>query len=150
ALSGGRPEYVTAFAETDTEGGWRPTKLTSGCLIHVPTGTTVARGFAMPHSPRVHQGRVWLLDSGTGRLVTVEPSTARVETVAEFPGYTRGLAFHGGFAFVGLSRIRETAVFGGVPIASRHEALQCGVAVVDLATGRRLAHLQFQSGVEEI
>ena len=44
----------------------------------------------MPHSPRVHQGRVWLLDSGTGRLVVVDPASARVETVAEFPGYGVG------------------------------------------------------------
>jgi uncharacterized protein (TIGR03032 family) len=62
----------------------------------------------------------------------------------------RGLAFHDGFAFVGLSKIRETAVFGGVPIAERHAGLQCGVAVVDLSSGRRLAYLEFQSGVEEI
>src|SRR5262249_53395294 len=119
ALADGQPEYVTAFAETDTAAGWRPNKLTSGCLIHVSPGATVARGFAMPHSPRVFQGRVWLLDSGTGRLVVVDSSTARVETVAELPGYTRGLAFHDDFAFVGLSKIRETAVFGGVPIAQR-------------------------------
>jgi uncharacterized protein (TIGR03032 family) len=150
ALADGQPEYVSAFAETDTAAGWRPTKLTSGCLIHVPTGATVARGFAMPHSPRVYQGRVWLLDSGTGRLVGVDAATGQVETVAELGGYTRGLAFHDRVAFVGLSKIRETAVFGGVPIASRHEALQCGVAVVDLRTGRRLAHIEFQSGVEEI
>src|SRR5262249_45005942 len=66
------------------------------------------------------------------------------------PGYTRGLAFHANFAFVGLSKIRESAVFGGVPIAQRGESLQCGVAVVELSTGRRLAHLEFASGVEEI
>jgi uncharacterized protein (TIGR03032 family) len=54
------PRYVTALAETDTPQGWRPHKATSGCLIDVPSGQTVARGFAMPHSPRVHLGRVWI------------------------------------------------------------------------------------------
>jgi uncharacterized protein (TIGR03032 family) len=141
---------VTALAETDTPEGWRPNKATSGCLIHIPTGTTVVRGFAMPHSPRVHQGRVWLLDSGTGRLVVVAPASARVETVAAFPGYARGLAFHESIAFVGLSRIRETSVFGGLPIADRRTGLRCGIAVVDLRTGQHLAFLEFQSGVEEI
>jgi uncharacterized protein (TIGR03032 family) len=144
------PRYVTALAETDTPGGWRPTKATSGCLLQVPSGTAVARGFAMPHSPRLHQGRVWLLDSGTGRLVVVDPATGSAATVAELPGYTRGLAFHESLAFVGLSKIRETAVFGGMPIAQRRESLRCGVAVVELRTGRRLAHLEFLSGVEEI
>ena len=144
------PKYVTALAETDTPQGWRPNKATSGCLIDVPSGATVARGFAMPHSPRAYRGRVWLLDSGTGRLVVVDPTNGRVEPVAELPGYTRGLALHGSFAFVGLSKIRETSTFGGVPIADRREELKCGVGVVALETGQQVAHLEFCSGVEEI
>jgi uncharacterized protein (TIGR03032 family) len=144
------PRYVTALGETDTPAGWRPAKATGGCLVDVPTGRTVARGFAMPHSPRVHEGRVWLLDSGTGRLVSVDPTTAAVETVAELPGYTRGLAFNDRFAFVGLSRIRETSTFGGLPIADRRQDLRCGVGIVDLRAGRLVARLEFQSGVEEI
>ena len=150
AMSEGRPQYVTALAETDTAGGWRPDKATSGCLIHVPTSRTIARGFAMPHSPRVYQGRVWLLDSGTGRLVVVDPASGTVEPVAELPGYTRGLAFHDSFAFVGLSKIRETSTFGGLPIAERREELRCGVGIVDVRNGRLVAHLEFQTGVEEI
>jgi uncharacterized protein (TIGR03032 family) len=144
------PRYVTALGETDTPAGWRPGKVQGGCLLEVPSGSVVARGFAMPHSPRVYRGQVWLLDSGTGRLLSVAPARGAVKTAAELPGYTRGLAFHDGLAFVGLSKVRETAVFGGVPIAERREALQCGVAVVELASGRRLAHLEFQAGVEEI
>jgi uncharacterized protein (TIGR03032 family) len=150
AMSQGQPQYVTALGETDTPAGWRPNKATSGCLIHVSTGQTVARGFAMPHSPRVHRGRVWLLDSGTGRLVTIDRGTGRVESVIELPGYTRGLAFHESFAFVGLSRIRETSTFGGMPIAERRAELKCGVGIVDLGGGGLVAHLEFQSGVEEI
>jgi uncharacterized protein (TIGR03032 family) len=150
AMADGRPKYVTAVAETDTPQGWRPDKATSGCLIDVPGGRVVARGFAMPHSPRVHQGRVWVLDSGAGRLVTVDPATGAVTAVADQPGYTRGLALHGSHAFVGVSRIRETSTFGGLPIAARRESLRCGVGVVDLTTGRPVAHLEFQAGVDEI
>jgi hypothetical protein len=51
---------------------------------------------------------------------------------------------------VGLSRIRETAVFGGLPIAERHHDLRCGVAVIDLVSGRVVAKFEFLSGVEEI
>jgi uncharacterized protein (TIGR03032 family) len=150
AVADGQPRYVTALAETDTAQGWRPVKATAGCLIDVASGATVARGFAMPHSPRVHQGRLWLLDSGTGRLVLVDPVTGKAETVVSLPGYTRGLAFHGSLAFIGLSRIRETSTFGGVPIAEKREQLRCGVAVVDMMSGRNVAYLEFQSGVEEI
>src|SRR5262249_625863 len=96
-----------------------------------------------------YQGRVWLLDSGTGRLVTVGVAGG-VDTVAALPGYTRGLAFHDRFAFVGLSRIRETSTFGGLPISERRHELRCGVRIVDLRSGRLVAHLEFCSGVEEI
>jgi uncharacterized protein (TIGR03032 family) len=144
------PRYATALAETDTPEGWRPDKAKSGCLIDVTSGQTVARGFAMPHSPRVHRGRVWLLHSGVGQLVWVDPGSGKTETVTELPGYTRGLALHDHFAFVGLSKIRETSTFGGMPVAERRPELKCGVGVVDLLTGRLTAHLEFVTGVEEI
>jgi uncharacterized protein (TIGR03032 family) len=150
ALADGQPRYVTALAETDTPQGWRANKVESGCLIDVPSGQTVARGFAMPHSPRVHHSRVWMLHSGAGQLVLIDPMNGKVETVTELPGYTRGLAMYDRFAFVGLSRIRETSTFGGMPIAERRPELKCGVGVVDLTTGRLMAHLEFVTGVEEI
>jgi uncharacterized protein (TIGR03032 family) len=150
AMAEGQPKYVTALAETDTPQGWRPNKVKSGCLIDVATGQTVARGFAMPHSPRVHRGRLWMLHSGAGQLVLIDPANGKAETVTELPGYTRGLALYDRFAFVGLSKVRETSTFGGMPIAERRPELKCGVGVVDLLTGRLVAHLEFMTGVEEI
>jgi uncharacterized protein (TIGR03032 family) len=150
AMADGKPRYVTVLAETDTRQGWRPVKATGGCLIDVPSGETVARGFAMPHSPRVHQGRVWVLHSGAGRLVVVDPATGRFDDVTELPGFTRGLAMVGPYAFIGLSKIRETSTFGGVPIAERRDELKCGVGAIDLRTGRLAAHLEFVTGVDEV
>lgn len=150
AMADGRPAYATALGETDTPQGWRPNKVAGGCLIDVASGATVARGFAMPHSPRVHAGRVWMLHSGAGQLVLVDVARGRAETVTELPGYTRGLALYDRYAFVGLSKIRETSTFGGMPIAERRPELKCGVGVVDLGTGRLVGHLEFVTGVEEI
>jgi uncharacterized protein (TIGR03032 family) len=150
AMANGAPKYVTALAETDTPQGWRANKVQSGCLIDVASGETVARGFAMPHSPRFHRGRVWMLHSGAGQLVLIDPASGRAETVTDLPGYTRGLALYDRFAFVGLSKIRETSTFGGMPIAERRPELKCGVGVVDLGTGRLIGHLEFMTGVEEI
>jgi uncharacterized protein (TIGR03032 family) len=150
AVADGAPRYVTALAETDTPQGWRANKVQRGCLIDVASGQTVARGFAMPHSPRVHRGRIWMLNSGAGQLVRIDPASGRAETVTELPGYTRGLALYDQFAFVGLSKIRETSTFGGMPIADRLPELKCGVGVVDLRTGRLMSHLEFVTGVEEI
>lgn len=150
AMLDGKPKYVTAMAESDTPGGWRPEKAQTGCLIDVESGRTVAKGFAMPHSPRVHMGHVWLLDSGRGALVRVDPASGEVATTARLPGYTRGLAMIGKLAFVGLSKIRETSTFGGVPIAENRERLKCGVGVVDLETGKLAGQFEFASGVDEI
>jgi uncharacterized protein (TIGR03032 family) len=150
AVVDGRVKYVTALGETNTHHGWRPSKVTSGCLIDVDSGAAVARGFAMPHSPRLHAGRVWLLNSGFGKLMIVDPASGKAETVVALPGYTRGLALVGSYAFVGLSKIRETSTFGGMPIAERLKELKCGVGVVDLTTGRLVGHLEFKTGVDEI
>jgi len=65
-------------------------------------------------------------------------------------GFTRGLAIHGPYAFIGLSKIRETNTFGGLPIAERLDELKCGVAVVDLRRGQVVGLLEFQTAVEEI
>ena len=150
AIADGKPRFVTAMAETNQTSGWRERKSETGCLIDVDSGETVASGFAMPHSPRVYSGRILLLDSGRGRLVAVDPSNGKVDTIAKFPGYTRGLAIHGSTAMIGLSRIRETSTFGGVPIAEDRDRLKCGVALVDLRSGRLLGQFEFRDGVEEI
>jgi protein O-GlcNAc transferase len=153
AMEDGQPRFVTAHGETNEPAGWRPGKAHGGCVIDVAANQVIARGLSMPHSPRLYNGRLWVLDSGRGRmtcLVRAASPSATCETVEELPGFTRGLAFAGQFAFVGLSKIRETAVFGGLPIAERRQDLRCGVAIVDLVSGRAVASLQFHSGVEEI
>ena len=149
AMDRGRPRFVTVLGESDEPAGWRPNKAAGGCILDVSSGEIVARGLSMPHSPRCHHGRLWVLNSGCGHLSTVELGSGRLETIQAMPGYTRGLALAGQFAFVGLSKIRETNVFGGLPIAEQ-QPLRCGVGVVDLVTGRTMAVFQFLSGVDEI
>jgi uncharacterized protein (TIGR03032 family) len=144
------PRFVTALGEHDTEGGWRETKRDGGCLIDIATGDVLLRGLSMPHSPRLAGGHLWLLNSGHGRLERYDPAGRRTLPVATLPGYTRGLDLHGGLAFVGLSRIRETKVFGGLPLDDRRDSLECGVAVVDCGSGAVVATLFFTTGVTEI
>src|SRR5207247_8012307 len=116
----------------------------------VPSGEIVTRGLSMPHSPRLHDGRLWLLESGTGRLVLVDVASGQRQIVAALPGFARGLALCGPYAFIGLSKIRATSAMDGVPLAQRREQLKCGVAVVELRSGQSIALLQFQTAVEEI
>jgi uncharacterized protein (TIGR03032 family) len=150
AVDEGGPKYVTALAQTDGPQGWRPTKAESGCVLDVASGEPVAAGLCMPHSPRLYDGKLWVLNSGRGELNTVEAASGQLETIDRVPGYTRGLAFAGQFAFVGMSKIRETAVYGGLPIGERPDGLRCGVVVVDLQTGKSIAWFEFTTGVEEV
>ena len=150
AIVDGRPTYVTALGETDTAGDWRANKPQGGCLLDVGSGQTISRGLSMPHSPRWHDGRLWVLESGTGSLLQVDAASGRRELVATLPGFTRGLAFSGPYALIGLSKIRATSAMDGVPLAQRRHELMCGVAAVDLRTGELAGLLEFQTAVEEI
>jgi uncharacterized protein (TIGR03032 family) len=150
ALENGRPRYVTAVAETDVQQGWRPKKAGGGCVVDVATGRVVVRDLCMPHSPRVVAGRLYLLDSGSGRLVLADPDDGQVQTLADLPGFTRGLAVRGDYAYVGMSRIRPTSDMAGLPIADRPDRLACGLAVVELKSGRCVARLDFDSPLNEL
>lgn len=150
AMQAGRPKYVTCFGETDVAEGWRPEKLTGGCVIDIGSGEVVTRGLAMPHSPRCHAGKLWVLNSGCGTLITVDPESGQQDVVVELPGYTRGLCFAGRYALVGLSKIRDTAVFGGVPIAEKYPDRPCGVAVVDTIAGRQVGLIEFEESIREV
>ncbi|HEX5105771.1 MAG TPA: TIGR03032 family protein [Pirellulaceae bacterium] len=150
AIANGQPRFVTALGTTDVRDGWRAEKARGGCIIDISGEEFVARGLCMPHSPRWHDGKLWVLDSGTGGVVLVDSATGKRETITQLPGFTRGLAFAGTYAFVGLSKIRPTSAMDGVPLADRRDELRCGIAVVDLRSGQTSAFLEFQTAVEEI
>ena len=153
AVREGRVKYVTALGETNEPGGWRENKRDGGLLIDVDSGEVVARGLSMPHSPRWHRGRLWLLESGEGTIGTVDLDAGRYDAIAQFPGFTRGLSFLGPLAFVGLSQVRESAVFSGIPLVERlkeAEERTCGVWVLNIETGETLGFCRFDEGVQEI
>jgi uncharacterized protein (TIGR03032 family) len=144
-------KYVTALGETDEPGGWRKNKRDGGILIDVDRQEIIARGLSMPHSPRWYRDRLWLLNSGTGGFGWIDLASGRFMPVAELPGFTRGLSFAGQFAFIGLSQVRESAVFSGIPIAERPESERsCGVWVVNIDTGETAAWVKFEDAVQEI
>jgi uncharacterized protein (TIGR03032 family) len=149
-LINGQPKYVTALGETDTEKGWRDNKAKGGILIDVETNQILRRGLSMPHSPRWYGNRLWLLESGNGSLAILDLASGQLNTIAQLPGFTRGIDFCGDLAFIGLSQVRETAVFSGIPVTERIEERTCGVWVVNLQTGETVAFLRFEQAVQEI
>ncbi|MCU0702583.1 MAG: TIGR03032 family protein [Fimbriiglobus sp.] len=146
-----RPKYVTCLGATDTAGGWRENKRDGGLLLDVDTHEVLAARLSMPHSPRLYDGKLWVLESGVGGLGYLDPARGQLVPVATLPGFTRGLDFVGPFAFVGLSQVRETAAFSGLPITELPvEKRACGVWVVDLRSGQVVGFVRFESGVQEI
>jgi uncharacterized protein (TIGR03032 family) len=151
AMDRNRPALVSALGVADTPGGWREHKRSGGVIIDLASGEVVVRGLSMPHSPRLYDGRLWLLESGTGSIGHVDTARGKYQSIATLPGFTRGLDFFGPFAFIGLSQVRESAVFSGIAIAERPVVERaCGVWVVDLRTGQTVAFVKFEDAVQEI
>jgi uncharacterized protein (TIGR03032 family) len=151
-LMNGKPKWVTALGETDIAGGWRENKKSGGILIDIELNEIIARNLSMPHSPRWHAGRLWLLESGTGSLGTIDLKSGRYEPIVRLDGFTRGLEMVGNLAFIGLSQVRETAIFSGIQITERLQETErtCGVWVVDIQRGQVIAFLKFEEAVQEI
>lgn len=154
AMDGDRPAYVTAISRSDVADGWRERRRDGGVVIDVGSGEVVASGLSMPHSPRLHDGRLWLLNSGQGELGFVDVADGRFTPVAFCPGYARGLAFIGRWVVVGLSRLRGNQSFEGLKLgevlAAKDAAPRCGLLVVDTATGRVEEWLRFEHTVDEL
>jgi uncharacterized protein (TIGR03032 family) len=175
AMEQGRPRFVTACSRGDAADAWRDHRQNGGGVIDVATSGIVIDGLSMPHSPRLRQDALWLLDSGTGFLGYIDVS-ARVsfsdasrsdkapfrgdaqigafEQVTFCPGYARGLALYRDFAIVGLSKPRENHAFTGLALeqhlAERRTEPRCGLAVIHLATGDLVHWLWIDGVVSEL
>ncbi|HEX8137147.1 MAG TPA: DUF4915 domain-containing protein [Pyrinomonadaceae bacterium] len=113
-----------------------------GVIFSGATREVFARGLTRPHSARIHEGRVWVDNSGYGELGVAERGA--FTPVVRLPGWTRGLCFQGSVAFVGTSRV--------IPRFSRYapgldlDKSTCGVHAVDLRTGVVLGSLTWPYG----
>ncbi len=150
AVRDGKPRYITALGETNEAGGWRKNKAAGGILMDIENNEFLLRGLSMPHSPRWLNNKLWFLESGRGTLNYLHPETGENITVAELPGFTRGLDFVGKYAIIGLSQVRETAVFSGLPLTQTQPVRHSGVWIVDTTNGEIKAFLKFEKGVQEI
>jgi uncharacterized protein (TIGR03032 family) len=154
ALAQGRPAYVTSVSRSDVAGGWRERRHEGGCLIDVASGEVVLGDLSMPHSPRLHGERLWLLNSGTGELGCADRASGRFEPVAFCPGFLRGLAFLGDYAVVGLSKPRGDHAFAGLALDARlrekDAEARCGLWVIDVRSGVVVHWLELEGVVAEL
>lgn len=154
AFEAGRPAFVTAVSRGDAYEAWRDHRRDGGIVMDVRTNDVVAEGLSMPHSPRMHEGRLWLLHSGNGDFGYVDRERGCFEPVAFCPGYARGLAFVGDYAVVGLSRARENRTFSGLALDDRlrqkNAEARCQLVVVDLKRGDIVHSLRIDGLVSEL
>lgn len=154
ALEEGRVRYVTAVSTSDVADGWRDRRRDGGCVMDVRSNEMIVTGLSMPHSPRVYRGRIWLLNSGTGQLGSIDLTSRTFVPLTFCPGYLRGLAFSGDYAVVGLSRPRHDKTFAGLPLdnelASRGAEPRCGLHVIDLRNGDTVHWLRLEGMVSEL
>lgn len=154
ALVDGAARYATAVSRSDIADGWRDRRGDGGIVIDVASGEIVASGLSMPHSPRVHGGKLWLLNSGIGEMGTVDVASGSFTPIAFVPGFARGLSFVGNHAVVGLSQARENRTFSGLALddalKARDAEPRCGLAVIDLASGDMVHWVRIEGVVREL
>ena len=156
AMRDTEPAYVTAVSRSNTIDGWRDRRDSGGVVIDVARNEVVCEGLSMPHSPRWYEGQLWLLNSGTGELGVIE---GLERGMGQFvprvfcPGFLRGLAFHKGYAFVGLSKPRYKR-FEGLPLDQKLKAADsepwCGLQIIDLTKGSCVDWFRIDGAIGEL
>jgi uncharacterized protein (TIGR03032 family) len=153
AMQNGRARYVTAVSRSDSVGGWRDRRWEGGMIIDITEDKIVVDDLSMPHSPRVHDGALWVLDSGRGFLVRIDPKTGERQNIAFCPGFLRGLSFLGRYALVTTSLPRD-GLFKDLPLQANLEARdsepRCAIYIIDLHSGGVAEWIELQGHITEL
>lgn len=153
AMKDGKAKYVTAVCKSDTVDGWRDRRHDGGVVIDIETNEVVCEGLSMPHSPRWANGKLWVLNSGTGYLGYVDFEKKAFVPHIFCPGFLRGLAIKGNYAAIGLSKPRYER-FDGLDLQQNLEAKDseawCGVQIVDLTSGAVVEWVRLDGPVSEL
>jgi len=149
AAEGNEIKYVTALSQGNSASHWRSTIPGGGVLIDVASQEVVAQDLNMPHSPRIYEGQVYLLQAATGELVKVDTQNGHTTTIFQKSGFARGLAKYQDYLFIGYSKLRKrSSTFG--KLAFSDHADHCGVSIIHEPTGALVGELVYLSSVDEI
>ena len=153
AMVDGTPKYVTSVSQSDLVNGWRERREQGGVIIDVQADRIVTDELSMPHSPRVANGALWVLDSGRGYIARVDEKTGAKENVCFCPGFLRGMTIWNGHAIATVSLPRD-GTFRGLEldenIRSRDGLPWCGIQIVDLRMGGIVEWLRLEGFIKEL
>lgn len=150
AIDGKRIRYATAFAPSNSVAGYRTMAHNSGIIIDVEANVIVTSGLIKPHSVRVFDDELYVLNSAAGEVLRVDLQTKSAHILATLPGFTRGLRLHGEVLFVGLSTLRASAIALNLPISAKSDTLFSGIVALDRKSGNILGTLQLSKDTEEL
>ena len=152
-MDNGKPRFVSAISQSDVVDGWRDRRHDGGIIIDIKTDKVVAEGLSMPHSPRYHNRRLWVANSGAGEIGYINRKTKQFAPFAFCPGFIRGLAFTEEHAIVTLSKPRYKR-FDGLQLATALEERDadpwCGVQIISLADGSVAHWIRFDGAIQEL
>lgn len=134
-------------ASVDTVGRLRPGDPAfavdrKGVIFSGRTREAIVRGLTRPHSARLRRDTLWVDNSGYGEVGICRDG--KLEVVARPGGWTRGLAFAGGVAFVGTSRVLTR--FRRYAPGLDPERCVCGVHAIEVRSGKVLGSLLWPNG----
>ena len=113
----------------------------------------VAEGLSMPHSPRVYDGKLWVVNSGSGEIGWINRKDGSFNPIAFCPGFIRGLDFVDGYAILTLSKPRYKR-FDCLSLADRLEEKDadawCGVLFGSLSDGSIAQWVRFDGAIQEL
>lgn len=154
AAQNNEPAYVTMVSRSDVSDGWRDRRDNGGLVMDVRTNEVVCEGLSMPHSPRWYNGRLWVLEAGTGYFGYVNLETKTFERMTFCPGFLRGMSFVGDYAVVGISSARKNKTFSGLQLdenlKNANVDARCGMQIINLKTGATEQWVRLSGIIDEL
>lgn len=113
-----------------------------GVIFSGSTREPVAYGLTRPHSARFHGRELWVDNSGYGEVGRVIGDCFK--PLLKLDGWTRGLCFIKDVLFVGTSKVLPR--FHAYAPGLDHRKSQCGLAAIDIKSGRILGKITWPHG----
>lgn len=149
AMQNGKPKYVTAFNQGNSYQSWRETVTTTGIIMDVDSNEIICDGLAMPHSPRLYNGELYVLLSAKGELIKVNVNTGTYDVVFKTEGFLRGMSLHKDYLFIAQSKLRKhSSTFGKLDFAET--ANEAAITIIHLPTAAVAGKITYLTSLDEI
>jgi uncharacterized protein (TIGR03032 family) len=144
------PKYVTAASQGDIISIWKEKKSQKkGVVYDIVENKVVCEGLSHPHSPKYHNGKLWILESGTGQVGWIDMENSKFMPMKFIPGFLRGMYLVDNFLFVCSSLDRHDTAFDHIALgdilAETGIDAKCGVWILNLDTFDLIGNIQFNN-----